>query len=151
MKNPKLNSNKNVFACNWTGGMRPRFIPMNVLLLIVVYVVLWVWGVSAKAEENKHERKRDVLFTVSQFTFAGATGMDWYSGVRLDKSKYTELNPVLGKSRVSQAAIMGGMGIGVELLARWGHRKGLRRFGSAVLLLGSIPHVYGAAHNWRLR
>ena len=77
--------------------------------------------------------------------------MDWYSGVRLDKSKYTELNPVLGKSRVSQAAIMGGMGIGVELLARWGHRKGLRKFGSAVLLLGSIPHVYGAAHNWRLK
>lgn len=85
-----------------------------------------------------------------QIGLAASVGLDWYSGARLNSSRFREANPVMGQSRFSQAVVIGATAaVSMDLTHRL-YKSGKRK--TAIILMLSVTAVHGFAayHNFKI-
>lgn len=96
---------------------------------------------------------QDKPLRIAQGIFISSVAMDFYSGARLDQSKFHEVN-IMGQNRAVQIGVMGGTGAFIvwgsgRIWKEGGWKKKLLAIG--ILAGGSAAHGWAAGHNWRLR
>lgn len=92
----------------------------------------------------------DEIFKLSQGAYVGSMAVDFYSGMRLDQTRYHEANPVMGNRAVQIEVMAGTTGV-VLWLTRWAYKRGNKKAAVAVLIGGAALHGFAASHNWRLK
>ena len=112
-------------------------------LLSITLGILWLCTPTQAAD------KWDTLFNISQGAFVASNVADFYSGARLDDSRYYEANPIMGQSSYQQAIVMGSTSTFTFFAARRLYKKH-KWLGFAFMVGGTVLHGWAAGHNFGL-
>ena len=118
-----------------------------VLGLAIVAICLLCWSTGSAQQKVRTDKE----YIAAQVALVAAATTDVYSTVRPDMNKFKELNPVIGRQKWRQVAVVGGL----TAFTLWGCRKikrdGHPRIAKILLWATTAIHFAAAAHNFRLK